>query len=447
MSATPPSNGLFDDFPERRTPTPEQYADTIDNGMIALDANVLLNLYRYGTERRDELIGFLDLHREQLFVPHQALKEFWANRQTVLHSVEAEANATAQELGGLLGQATNKLAQWANRIGLAEDRRTELDEQLSAGFREAEIAVRQALPLMTKNLSHNTNDDQILLRLEPILDGRVGPPLPADDHRAALAEGVRRFDAGEPPGFGDKNKKGDARAGDYLVWEQTLREAEKRSVSVLFVTDDATKNDWYLVVSGQRRGPLPELVAELHARAGTRLLMTLTSGLAQGEETPAAPTTAADGSSGPNADGATGDGQPAVDDPSTEDDDGSGSDPEPAAPAAPPPAGTGWTRAALDELLSRLAVRAPVQHAALTSALRTDGFVSRDTVYKLGSYPETRTLRGFTRPVLGVCQQLRSEGQLPQEAPDALEAVYDPAHSYVQASGFRVPNAIVHLAE
>lgn len=441
MPATPPSHGLFDDFPERRTPTPEQYADTIDSGMIVLDANVLLNLYRYGTERRDELLGFLELHREQLFVPHQALKEFWANRQTVLHSVEAEANATAQELGGLLGQASTKLAQWANRIGLAEDRRTDLDEQLSAGFREAEIAVRQALPLMTKNLSHNTNDDQILLRLEPILDGRVGPPLPADDHCAAVAEGIRRFDAGEPPGFGDKTKKDHSRAGDYLVWEQTLREAEKRSVSVLFVTDDATKNDWYLVVSGQRRGPLPELVAELHARAGTRLLMTLTSGLAQGEETPAAPTTAADDSSGSDDDGGgtTGGSQPAVDSPSAEPDDGMGSDPRPAA--------TGWTRAALDELLSRLAARAPIQHAALTSALRTDGFVSRDTVYKLGSYPETRTLRGFTRPVLGVCQQLRSEGQLPQEAPDALEAVYDPAHSYVQASGFRVPNAIVHLAE
>lgn len=107
----------------------------------------------------------------------------------------------------------------------------------------------------------------------------------------------------------------------------------------------------------------------------------------------------------------------------------------------------GWTRAALDELLRRLATKGSVQQAAISTALRAGGFVSREAVYEIGGYPETRTLRGFTRPVSGVCQQLRTEGILPIEAPDALEAVYDSAVSYVQASGFRVPRALLHIAE
>lgn len=94
---------------------------------------------------------------------------------------------------------------------------------------------------------------------------------------------------------------------------------------------------------------------------------------------------------------------------------------------------SGWTKIALEELLRRLATRAPVQYHLLTAALQAGGFVSRDAVYKLGRYDEGRTLRGFTRPVTGVCAQLRAEGLLPADAPDALEAVYDSDFSYVQA--------------
>lgn len=435
MTTPTAPNGLYNDFPERRTPTPDQFACALAHGMIALDANVLLNLYRYSAERREDLLQFFEQHQAQLFVAHQALREFWTNRQGVLHSVEAEANSTALELSGLLGQASNKLNAWANRIGLAQDKRENLEEQLSAGFREVEVAIRQALPLMTKSHSHDTNDDRILQRLEPLLQGRVGAPLPTDVYKEALKEGIRRFESSEPPGFGDRKKKEDARAGDFLVWEQTLIEAEQRRVPVLFVTDDAEKNDWYLVVSGQRRGPLPELVAELHRRAGTQLFMSQTARLVPVDNKPTEGKPAGDGTAAQDHAAPQLPGEDTADE-GQED-----------KPAEVPTGELGWTQDALNELLRRLAIKAPVQQAAITEALRSGGFVSRETVYMLGDYAETRTLRGFTRPVTGVCQQLRNEGALAKEAADALQAVYDSNFSYVQASGFRVPKALLSLAE
>jgi hypothetical protein len=302
---------------------------------------------------------------------------------------------------------------------------------------------------MVRNLSQDTNEDVVLERLEPLLFNRVGQPLSPEDQKKALAEGIRRFEAKEAPGFGDKDKKGDARAGDYLVWEQTLREAEVRRCSVVFVTDDAAKNDWYNTVSGQRKGPLPELSAELRRRADALLVMVPTSRLAHPDE-PAADSLVVEpldqlGPGPSDQQSASAELAPSVVAPLESPEEPDVETP-PDTPGATPSA-AGWTRNALEELLRRLAIRAPVQQKVLDAALKSDGFVSRQAVYELGAYKESRTLRGFTRPVTGACAQLRAEGTLPADAPDALEAVYDGRFSYVQAAGFCVPRSLLQLVE
>ena len=110
-------------------------------------------------------------------------------------------------------------------------------------------------------------------------------------------------------------------------------------------------------------------------------------------------------------------------------------------------ASTSWTPEALQEL-GRLAVEAPVQGLVIQRALRQDGWVSRDEVYEIGEYPEGRQLKGFTRPVNRLTDQLRYEGRLPEDAADPLVPIYDEMKKgFGWADGFQVPMEVVSLVQ
>jgi len=88
---------------------------------------------------------------------------------------------------------------------------------------------------------------------------------------AVKKEAKQRIIDKRPPGWRDANKR-DNPEGDYLIWHETLQEAKRRGVNVLFVTGDV-KDDWWRREHGQARGPLPELAHEMRAIAGVRLFM------------------------------------------------------------------------------------------------------------------------------------------------------------------------------
>ncbi len=97
----------------------------------------------------------------------------------------------------------------------------------------------------------------------------------------------------------------------------------------------------------------------------------------------------------------------------------------------------GWTQPAFLEVLVRLeAAKATVQAAAIRAALKQGGYVSRDEVYRIGRYPADRTLRGFTRPVNRIVDDMKQVGEVPVDAVDILAPSY---RTGVQADGFTVP--------
>ena len=217
MAAEDRYRGLGDGFVEYRTPSDEDYQVALREGLLVVDTNVLLNLYRYHPAAREDLIRILAAVGDRLFVPSQVALEFWRNREG---TIRASAEQTSQL-------------------------RTELDA---------------------------TNADPVLERLESLLEGQVGSPLSAGDHEQAEAEAQRRIDHEEPPGYADGDKASDARFGDYLLWKQLLIEAASRGLDVLLVTGDV-KEDWWRREAGETRGPRLELSRELNAAAGVRLFM------------------------------------------------------------------------------------------------------------------------------------------------------------------------------
>jgi len=73
---------------------------------------------------------------------------------------------------------------------------------------------------------------------------------------------------------------------------------------------------------------------------------------------------------------------------------------------------TGWSPDLLRSLLEKLATVAPVQEATIRLAAQRGGYISREEVYALGDYEPERQLKGFTRPVNRLVQELRDSGEL-----------------------------------
>lgn len=110
---------------------------------------------------------------------------------------------------------------------------------------------------------------------------------------------------------------------------------------------------------------------------------------------------------------------------------------------------SGWTQEAYLEVITKLLRKHHVQVAVIFEAIKNGtGYVSRDQVYELGHYDESRSLKGFTRPVNRFTEEAQEKGLLPDDAEDLLLPDYDPAiKGFQRARGFFVPMEVVKLAE
>ncbi|MFC5107489.1 hypothetical protein [Kibdelosporangium philippinense] len=64
----------------------------------------------------------------------------------------------------------------------------------------------------------------------------------------------------------------------------------------------------------------------------------------------------------------------------------------------------------------------------------------------LGGYGAERQLKGFTRPIRRIAQDLRDQGLVPEEAIDVLETEYD-QEKFGRASGFVLAEELVPLID
>lgn len=101
-----------------------------------------------------------------------------------------------------------------------------------------------------------------------------------------------------------------------------------------------------------------------------------------------------------------------------------------------------WTREAAQRLVEELDAEGLVQGQVIMRAVSAGGAISREEVYSLAGYPETRTLRGFTRPTRRITAKLVKEGELDSSVTTPLEAVYAAG---VLATHFRVPRELVEI--
>ena len=260
---------MRDRFPGYYRRTEDELDDIWENGILVLDANVLLNLYRYSEGTREELLGVLRGAKDRLWIPYQVADEFHRNRQTVIMVQRDAYSAVRKSLSDARKNVENKMGQMHKDPGIVEAKalRKRAEEAFSGLIAEAqelesEAAIRSIEP------TNDPDDDKIWQNVIQITEGRVGEGLSSEQLEGVLTQGPQRYESRIPPGYSDANKPGkpgDKQFGDLILWFEIINKARETQKPALLVTDDR-KEDWWSE-SGEGTVPRPELVNELHKEA------------------------------------------------------------------------------------------------------------------------------------------------------------------------------------
>ncbi|MFI9008349.1 PIN-like domain-containing protein [Actinosynnema sp. NPDC053489] len=403
------SSGIYDAFPGYRRPAEDELAEALRTALVVVDANVLLNLYRYNGSTRDDLLGLLRGVGDRLWVPHQVMREFWRNRLSVLASRAAATDQVLAALGKQRRAAEDALHQWAKTTAVADAVRDELGGRVAALHHELDAAIRSHTP-PAPDSPGVPGHEPVLDRLEELLRGKVGAKPDHGQWKAQVQEGKRRAGAKEPPGYLDANKEDstlpEGAAGDYLVWAQAVQEAARRDADLLFVTGDE-KEDWWWRYRSEFLGPRVELVEEFAAASGRRLYLMRPVDLLRRAS-------------------------------ALEVEVSSDSVTDVARVSESQESGT-WTADGVAALLRHLDFEERPQAEVIREAARRGGRIERDAIYEIGGFDDDRVLRGFTKPVARITRMLQSRGVVARD----VEAALTPVYSGVRAVAFRIPADMV----
>lgn len=247
----------------------ERIKEIWDNSLIVLDTNVLLNLYRYNEEARNEFINALKLYEGRLWIPYQVGLEFHRRRENIMRK-----NAEAYETLG--NSISAQLVKAVDILSNEYARHPYIDmKDIRKKVERCATSIRKSLEAQGKKHPDYFVKDDILDAVSNLFDGCVGNDFTEDELEALYKEGERRYANQVPPGYCDeKNKKDKAKRslyGDLVVWKQVIAYAKEKGQCVILITDDH-KSDWWDKVEG-KHSPRKELIREFMDCTGHDILI------------------------------------------------------------------------------------------------------------------------------------------------------------------------------
>lgn len=268
---------MRDLFPGYYKPSEEDFSELWKNCVFILDTNVLLNLYRYSEESRNDCIKVLNKIETRLWIPHQVALEFQENRTKVIEEQEKTFDSIKGILKENQSQITGSLRKFPS---VNHDKLIDKMSQLFGEFLE------EIKPFENKQLKSNDHD-YIRDIVDNLLKGKIGEPPNEVELNEIYEEGKERYKIKYPPGFKDEQSKKQKAPylcnqlsfkreyGDLILWKEILKEVKTRNwTHVIFITDDA-KEDWWREEKGKTVGARPELVEEI-CKAGVSIFYMYT---------------------------------------------------------------------------------------------------------------------------------------------------------------------------
>src|SRR6266536_894100 len=235
------SVGIYDEFPGYRLPSDDELNQALRSALVVVDTNVLLNLYRYNESTRNDLLEVLRQLGNRLWVPHQALLEFWRNRLRVIASRGAGTDQALNALGKHQRATEDTIRQWGKTVAVEARHQDHLLSKVNTLYAELDLEIRTHAP-STQKVMVEAASEPVLGQLQELLDGKAGKKPAEADWQTAVQEGNERAARQVPPGYLDAEKADsdlpEGAAGDYLVWRQAIEEASPRDLDLVLVRSE-----------------------------------------------------------------------------------------------------------------------------------------------------------------------------------------------------------------
>lgn len=255
-------------FPGYFPPSDTEVQELWETCLFTVDANILLNLYRYSDHTRREFIKILKAIEDRLWLPHQAAQEYFENRLQVISQQEKAYEETTKAIDVLQNDLKNSRQH------------PFISEKLLGQLTSVLGSVSKELAKNKKVHTTRTTSDEIKDSIGNLFEGKVGLPYSEEQLAAICKEGEDRYSKRIPPGYKDDGKTDSSTSpqthyrkyGDLIIWRQIIDKAANDKKSIIFINDDK-KEDWWLLFKGKTLGPRPELVKEFSDKTENRFHM------------------------------------------------------------------------------------------------------------------------------------------------------------------------------
>lgn len=236
-----------------------------------MDANVLLNMYRYSEDTANYILDILNHVKERVWIPHQVGREFFENRKKIIISQSDSYYETEQQLKKIV----NNFEDSQKHPFISKKSTTLLSNALESIYNDLNSSAEKYASLLNK--------DPILDKIFDIYDNRIGKEYTSEELAKLIEEGNSRYKSKIPPGYMDSGKeirdleKNPSASqyertrpyGDFIIWKQLI-DFSKEGMDILFITQDV-KEDWFEIQNGKKLGPRHELLDEFIKTTGNQI--------------------------------------------------------------------------------------------------------------------------------------------------------------------------------
>ena len=262
-------------FSEFYTPTEKEFHDLWSKCKFVLDANVLLDLYRYSPKASEELIEILKKlsDSDKLWIPHQVALEYNKNRIDVIIKEKSKID----RVRGLIDNHISELKKDLKKEDRARKNThsASIVSALEKAIDKSSKEIKDELEKEIKKRPDLLKNDDIRETLSELLKGKIGAPYPQDKLEDIYKDCQSRYDLQIPPGYKDAEKKeGRAKYGDAIIWFQIIDYAKEKISPIIFVTRD-DKVDWWnpQTESENDKQPDYDLIREFTSKVGCPFYM------------------------------------------------------------------------------------------------------------------------------------------------------------------------------
>lgn len=245
----------------------EIFKELWNNATFVVDANILLNLYRYTKETQMKVLACLHNVSDRLWIPYNTAEEYFRNRMSVI----SEQNKIYSNIKSQFN--FEKIKSFIDSI-----RHLTIEKEILLDIvEEYENKIKELLDKNNKQSIDFLRNDVVLKEISKLFEGKVGDEISKEKLSEMKKQIDKRYENNIPPGFEDSKSKNNGRKyGDCINWLEVINYAKDNKKNIIYITDDK-KSDWMAIVNNKKVGPRSELLNEFYNETNGMMIYIYTT--------------------------------------------------------------------------------------------------------------------------------------------------------------------------